>query len=108
MNINWFKNPDNVSCVDVDVFSDVVSGKTTIENLREKLEEFKQNPIKEGKVIRDKENEYIKLMIPNLTFGQAIENGEKVWACLGEPYGSFCLFWPKERVLCNFNHWFRA
>jgi len=99
MNINWFRDPDNVVCVDVNVFSDVFSKKIAIENLREKLEDFRRNPIKEGKVIKGNERNCIKLMVPNLTFGQPIENGEKVWVYLGENYDSFCLNWPREKVL---------
>ncbi|MBN7774225.1 hypothetical protein [Clostridium aminobutyricum] len=95
MNIKWFKDPDNVVYADVNQFAENFSKETGIDNLREKLEEFKKNPVKEGKILTGKKRTSIKLMVPNLTFGQPIEMGETVWVYLGENYESYCLYWPQ-------------
>ena len=45
MNVNWFKNPDNVVYADVNQFCDNFGIETGIENLREKLDNYRANPV---------------------------------------------------------------
>lgn len=92
MNINWFKNQDNVVYADTRQFVDNFAKETGIEELREKIESFKENPTAEGLTLTGKKRTSVKLMIPNLTFNEKIEMGDNVWVYMGENYESYCLY----------------
>ncbi|MGN0710577.1 MAG: hypothetical protein ACI4LO_02365, partial [Anaerovoracaceae bacterium] len=83
MNINWFKNQDNVVYADTRQFVDNFAKETGIEELREKIESFKENPTAEGLTLTGKKRTSVKLMIPNLTFNEKIEMGDNVWVYMG-------------------------
>ncbi len=93
MTLNWFKNEDNVSYSNIDDFADNFAKESGIHNLREKIEEFKKNPIKEGKIIRGNKRTSIKLLIPNDYFEDDILMGDSVWVYLGEHYPAYCIYW---------------
>lgn len=92
MNINWFKNQDNVVYANTQEFLDNFSKETGIANLAEKIEEFKRKPSAEGMTVIGKKRTSVKLLIPNLTFKENIEMGENVWVYMGENYESYCLY----------------
>lgn len=92
MNINWFKNQDNIVFADTKEFVGNFEKETGISNLAQKIENFKNAPSAEGETIIGKKRTSIKLLIPNLTFNQTIEMGENVWVYLGENYESYCLY----------------
>lgn len=92
MNVNWFKNQDNVVYANTQEFVDNFSKETGISNLSQKIEEFKNSPTKEGVTVIGKKRTSVKLLIPNLTFNEVIEMGENVWIYMGENYESYCLY----------------
>ncbi len=92
MNINWFKNQDNVVYANTKEFVNNFEKETGISGLEKKFELFKKSPTKEGVTIIGRKRTSIKLLIPNLTFKEEIEMGENVWVYMGENYESFCLY----------------
>ncbi len=92
MNINWFKNPDNVVYADRNEFVDNFEKETGITGLGKAIEEFKANPTPEGVVLKGRKRTSAKIFIPNITFGEEIEMGENVWLYMGENYECYCLY----------------
>jgi hypothetical protein len=48
MRFGWFLEEDNIVYSDVNEFADHFGNETGIPNFREKLESFRENPVKEG------------------------------------------------------------
>lgn len=94
MNVAWFKNQDNISYVDAEVFIPAFSKETGIGNLGEQIEDFMRNPVAEGKTVSGKRRISLKLLTPNLMFGEQLEMGDNVWIYLGEHNPCYCLYWP--------------
>lgn len=92
MNINWFKNQDNVVYADTKQFVGNFAKETGIEELGEKIEEFKANPTAEGMTLIGKKRTSVKLLVPNLIFDEKLEMGENVWIYMGENYECYCLY----------------
>ncbi len=96
MNINVFRDPNKVAYVDINKFADNFGKECGITGLREKIEAFKANPTKEGEIIKGTRRTAIKLMIPDLYFGEKIEMGDTVWVYVGDLYDRYCIYWPEE------------
>ena len=96
MNVNWFKNPDNVVYAPVDEFAGNFGKETGIPNLREELDKFRADPVPEGKNLKGMKRTSLKLMIPNMIFDEKIDMGDSVWVYMGENYEAYCLYWPQE------------
>lgn len=94
MNINWFKNPDNVVYSPAEEFAKTFGKEAGIPDLKEQLEAFRDKPEREGRTLTGRKRTSVKLLVPNLYFGQEIQMGENVWVYLGENYESYCIFWP--------------
>ncbi|MGN0658642.1 MAG: cysteine-rich small domain-containing protein [Emergencia sp.] len=92
MNLNWFKNPDNVVYADAGEFIGNFSRETGIENLKEKIAEFELNPVKEGVVLKGRKRTSVRMFIPDLYFDEHIDMGENVWLYMGENYECYCLY----------------
>ena len=101
MRFAWFKDPENVIYADVDQFADYFGKETGVVDFRRKLEEFRNNPIKEGVVLKGKKRTSLKLIIPDLLFEDKEEKlpmGDTVWVYLGEVYPCYCVYWPKDEI----------
>ncbi|MBR6014673.1 MAG: hypothetical protein IK059_01180 [Firmicutes bacterium] len=94
MNVNWFKNPDNVVYADESQFVDNFALETGIDNLREEIEAFRKNPTKEGKSLKGRKRVTVKLLIPNLMFDEKIDMGDNVWIYMGDVMESYCVYQP--------------
>lgn len=94
MNINWFKNPENVVYVREDDFVDNFARETGIENLKEELNAFRENPTPEGITLKGKKRVTVKLIIPNLMFKEKIDMGENVFIYMGDVMESYCVYQP--------------
>lgn len=98
MRFHWFQDQDNVVYADVDEFAENFGQETGIENFRQKLEEFRSNPVKEGILLKGRKRTTLKLFIPDLYFEEEQEKldmGDTVWVYLGEYYPSYCVYWPR-------------
>lgn len=91
MNVNWFKNPNNIVYMDVDDFISRFEKDLKISNLKNQIEFFRQNPRPEGKVIIGGNQTSIRIFSPKLTFKDRIEKDENVWIYLGENHPCYCL-----------------
>ena len=99
MRFGWFKDQDNVVYSDINEFADHFGRETGVQNFREKLEEFRDNPVKEGILIKGKKRTTLKLFIPDLYFADKPEKlpmGDTVWVYMGEYYPCHCVYWPQE------------
>lgn len=92
MNVNWFKNPDHVVYADAKEFVENFEKETGISSLKERIEEFEVNPVKEGIILKGIKRTSVKLFIPDLVFDEHIEMGENVWIYMGENYECYCLY----------------
>ena len=95
MNVNWFKNPDNVVYADVNQFCDNFGIETGIENLREKLDNYRANLVKEGINLKGKKKTSLKVFILNNYFDEPIDMGDSIWIYMGENYECYCIYWPQ-------------
>ena len=95
MRIDWLENQDNVSYVAVDDFAANFGKEAGISNLREKIEEFRKNPVPEGVTYRGTKRTALKMFIPDLVFDKHIDMGETVWIYIGDMYPAYCLYWPQ-------------
>ena len=91
----WFENPDNVVYADIDEFADNFGKETGIDGLREKIEDFRENPVKEGVNLKGRKRTSLKLFIPNMLFDEKMDMGDSVWVYMGENYESYCLYWKE-------------
>ena len=99
MRFGWFQDPDNVVYADVNEFAEHFSKETGIQNFREKLEEFRAAPLKEGVLLKGKKRVSVKLFIPDLYFedkNQKLPMGDTVWVYIGEYYPCNCVYWPRN------------
>lgn len=95
MNVNWFKNPDHVVYAPVDEFADNFGKETGIDNLRQKLDDYRADPVAEGVNLKGKRRTTLKLFVPNKVFDEKIDMGDSVWVFMGENYESYCIYWPE-------------
>ena len=91
MNLKWLKDPDNISYVDANDFAEHFGKEIGVENLREKIKAFADNPTKEGVLLKGTKRTSAKLFIPDLVFDEHLDMGENVWKFLGEHYDCFCI-----------------
>lgn len=98
MNFNWFQDEDNVVYAEVEAFASNFGKEVGIPDLREQLESFRSDPVKEGVSVKGKKRTTLKIFIPDLYFPQdkKLEMGDTVWVYIGEHYPSYCVYWPKE------------
>ncbi len=92
MNVNWFKNPDNIVYAPLDSFADNFAKETGIPNLRDEIIAFRENPTQEGKLLKGLKRTSLKLLIPNMTFDEKIEMGDNVFVYMGETYDAYCIY----------------
>ena len=92
MNINWFKNPDNVVYTTVDQFADNFGKETGIDHLGEEIRKFAADPDSVEKNLKGKKRTSLKLMIPNKIFDEKLEMGDDVWVYMGENYECYCIY----------------
>lgn len=98
MRLAWLKNPDNVVYADINEFADNFGKETGISDLRKKLDEFRNNPEKDGIYLKGTKRTTLKVFIPNLYFEgeEKLNMGGSVWIFMGEYYPCYCLYWPEE------------
>ncbi|WP_206458036.1 hypothetical protein [Anaerovorax sp. IOR16] len=98
MNINWFKNQDNIVYAELDKVVPLLSKETGIFDLEKKIKSFQDNPTTEDTTLRGTKRVSLKLFIPNLIFDEKLEMGDNVWVFMGETRECYCLYTPWETV----------
>ena len=96
MNVNWFKNPDNVVYATVEQFADNFGKETGDPDLKQKLTAFHEDPDFTEANLKGMKRTYLKVFIPNKIFDEPIDMGDTLWVYLGENYECYCIYWPQE------------
>lgn len=96
MRQEWFEDPNNVVFIDSEEFLDHFGSETGIPRLRQEVENFWLRPRREGMSVRGTRRTTLKLVIPDLYFGTAIDRGDNVWIYMGEQYPAYCLMMSPE------------
>ena len=91
MNVNWFKNPNNIEYMDIDAFVETFEKNLKINHLKYQIEKFRENPRRQGKVILAGNQTSIKIFVPKLTFEERFDHDENVWVYLGKSHPCYCL-----------------
>lgn len=96
MNINWFKDEENVVYVKEAEVLPRLSRELGIPELEELVAQFRADPSPEGLNVKGKKRTTLKLFVPNLAFPEPIDMGENVWIYMGELCPAYCLYTPWE------------
>jgi len=83
---------------DIDEFAGNFEKETGIYNLRGKIEEFRNNPTKDGVNLKGLKRTSLKVFIPNMYFDEPMEMGDTVWVYMGENYECYCLYWNDQQT----------
>lgn len=98
LTFEWLKNQDNIVYMNVEDFSVQFAKQVKIDGLREKLEQFREHPVKDGVLIKGNKRSTCKLFIPDLYFAdreEKLDMGDTVWVYLGDMYACYCVWWPR-------------
>lgn len=96
MNINWFKDEENVVYCKEDEVLPRLTKELGIPDLARKVAQFRAEPTAEGMNVKGLKRTTLKLFVPDLTFPEHIEMGENVWLYMGELCPAYCLYTPWE------------
>ena len=91
MNMKWFQDPNHIIPISMEEFVDQYQNLFGIDNLRFKIEAFRENPKKEGEVLTGSMQTSFKLFVPKLAFDERMEKDENIWVYLGPSQPCFCL-----------------
>lgn len=98
MRFEWLKNQDNITYVGVDDFVREFGKLMKIDNLREIMDDFRENPVKEGVLVKGNKRSTVKLFIPDMYFEdqeEKLDMGDSVWVYQGDLYPCYCVYWPR-------------
>ena len=68
LSMQWLQNQDHIVYTKVDEFAGHFGMEMGIDDFRQKLEDFKANPVKEGIQLKGKKRSTFKMFIPDLYF----------------------------------------
>ena len=98
LSMQWLQNQDHIVYTKVDEFAGHFGMEMGIDDFRQKLEDFKANPVKEGIQLKGKKRSTFKMFIPDLYFEEKEEKldmGDSVWIYFGDLYSCYCVYWPR-------------
>ena len=98
LSMQWLQNQDHIVYTKVDEFAGHFGMEMGIDDFRQKLEDFKANPVKEGIQLKGKKRSTFKMFIPDLYFEEKEEKldmGDSVWIYFGDLYPCYCVYWPR-------------
>lgn len=98
LNFEWLKNQDHIVYMNVEEFSERFAKEIKIDGLRQKLEDFKKSPVKEGVLLKGNKRSTCKLFIPDLYFEdkeEKLDMGDSVWVYMGDLYPCYSVYWPR-------------
>ena len=98
LTLNWLKDEENVVYGREEEIVPALSKDLLIPDLMEQIERFRQSPVKEGVILKGGRRSSVRLLIPDLYFGQHIDMGENVWLYLGEMSPAYCTFRPWDET----------
>ena len=96
LNLNRIKNEDNVVYGTDEQLIPMLSRDLFIPDLGKKIQQFRENPVKEGVILRGGKRSSVLMFIPDLYFDDDIVMGGNVWLYLGEMMPAYCIYIPWE------------
>lgn len=96
MNIEWFKDPNNLAYIDGTAPMDKYAKIFRMPNLKEEIEKFRKNPIKEGITLYGEKRTSVKVFIPDLLFDEHIEMGENIFIYSGVINPCYVFYFPLD------------
>lgn len=91
MKLEWFENADNMVYGNLDKLTDTLVRQTGQSQWRSQIEDFKENPTKDGLSLKLGEMTALFLFIPNLVFEKKLKLGNHVWVYFSETQECYCL-----------------
>ena len=91
---NWITDADNVVYGTDEQLIPMLSKYLSIPDLGKKIEQFRQNPVKEGLTFRGARRTSAVLFIPDLYFDDDIVMGANVWIYMGDMQPAYCIYKP--------------
>ena len=94
MNINWFKDPDNLVYINAEKDLVKLEARMRLPGLTEAAAKLHTTPIPEGYSIKGRRT-MARLFIPDLVFPEHIEMGENIFLYFGEMTECYVIYWLK-------------
>ena len=91
MNVNWFKNPNNMVYAEVDDFVKAFEPELQIPDLKQQIEEFMKDPKPEGMTIKGRNRTSAKVFYPRPLFKERLEQDDNLWVYFGQNQPCYCL-----------------
>lgn len=98
MNINWFKDPDNLVYINAQKSLPELEKRLKLPGLAEAANDLHSNPNEQGFTLKGPKRTSGRLFIPDMTFKQHIEMGENIFLFLGEMTECYVIFYPMEPI----------
>lgn len=96
LTLQWLKNVDHVVYGKEDETIPLLSRNLKMPDLGEKIRQFRENPVKEGIVLKGGNRSSVRVFIPDLYFEERLDMGENVWLYQGDLLPAYCLYTPWE------------
>ncbi len=96
LNLNWIKNEDHVVYGTDEELIPVLSKDLFIPDLGKKIRQFRENPVKEGVIVKGGKRSSVLMFIPDMYFDDDIVMGANVWLYLGDMMPAYCVYVPWE------------
>ena len=96
LTLNWLKNQDNAVYGTDEQLIPMLSKYLAIPDLERRIKQFRENPVKEGVIIRGGKRTSALMLIPDLYFDDDIVMGGNVWLYLGDMRPAYGIYVPWE------------
>ena len=96
MNINWFRDEDNLVYINAEKDLHRLEVQLQLPGLEEAATELYRNPTAEGLTLRGPRRTTARLFIPDLLFGKHIEMGENVFLYRGDMVECYVIYWIRK------------
>jgi hypothetical protein len=96
LNLNWIKNEDHVVYGTDEELIPILSKDLFIPDLGKKIRQFRENPVKEGVIVKGGKRSSVLMFIPDMYFDDDIVMGANVWLYLGDMMPAYCVYVPWE------------
>lgn len=96
LNLNWIKNEDHVVYGTDEELIPILSKDLFIPDLGKRICEFRENPVKEGVILKGGKRSSVLMFIPDMYFDDDIVMGGNVWLYLGDMMPAYCVYLPWE------------
>ena len=96
MNINWFRDEDNLVYINAEKDLHRLEVQLQLPGLEEAATELYRHPTAEGLTLKGARRTTARLFIPDLLFGKHIEMGENVFLYRGDMVECYVIYWIRK------------